>query len=67
MKRKAESETKKASKRGRPPLPEGEALGKLKPIRFQETELARYGKLAEEKGLTLSEWVRQTLKEAVDK
>lgn len=64
MKRKDDSGAKK---RGRPPLPKGEALGDPTPIRFQGDELARYEKLAKEKGLTLSEFVRQTLKEAVEK
>jgi hypothetical protein len=64
VKRKVESESKR---RGRPPLPKGEALGKPTPIRFQGDELARYEKLAKREGLTLSEFVRQTLKEAVGK
>jgi hypothetical protein len=56
--------SKKIVKRGRPPKPKGEALGDPTPIRFQGDELTRYEKLATKKGLTLSEFVRQTLKEA---
>lgn len=67
MKLKDENATKKSGKRGRPRLPKGEALGDPTPIRFQGDELTRYEKLAKGEGLTLSEWVRQTLKEATQK
>jgi predicted HicB family RNase H-like nuclease len=55
------------AKVGRPRLPKGEALGKPTPIRFQDDERAAFEKAAKKEGLTLSEWVRQTLKRAVEK
>lgn len=58
---------KKARKVGRPRLPKGEARGKITPIRFQNDERAAFEKAAKREGLTLSEWIRQTLKQAVEK
>ncbi len=55
----------KKARRGRPPKPKGETLGNPTPVRFMDDELARYEKLAKQEGVTLSEWVRQTLKQAV--
>ena len=52
---------KKTRDVGRPKLPKGKALSKLKGFRFQEGELAAYEKSANAEGLTLSEWVRKTL------
>jgi hypothetical protein len=59
--------SKKAAKVGRPRKPKGEALGRPTPIRFQDEERAHYEKLAKRQGLTLSEFVRQTLKVATQK
>jgi hypothetical protein len=59
--------SKKIVRRGRPPKPKGESLGDPTPIRFQDSERALYEKLAAKKGLTLSEFVRQTLKQAVQR
>jgi hypothetical protein len=56
---------KKKAKRGRPPKPKGETLGNPTPIRFQGEELKLFEKQANAEGLTLSEWVRKTLKNAV--
>jgi len=56
---------KKKAKRGRPPKPKGETLGNPTPIRFQDDELKLFNREAEAEGLTLSEWVRKTLKNAV--
>lgn len=56
---------KKTVKRGRPELPKGEALGKVKPIRFQDAELKSFEKAAKAEGLNFSEWVRKTLNDAV--
>lgn len=60
-------ESKKASKRGRPPMPKGQALSKPTPIRFQDDERAAFERAAKKEGLTLSEWIRQTLNTAVEK
>jgi predicted HicB family RNase H-like nuclease len=54
-------------KRGRPPKPKGEVLGEPTPIRFQEGELKQYEREARAEGLTLSEWVRKTLNQAVNR
>ncbi|MCA1624998.1 MAG: ribbon-helix-helix domain-containing protein [Acidobacteria bacterium] len=55
------------TKVGRPRLPKGQALGKPTPIRFQDDERAAFERAAKKEGLTLSEWIRQTLKEATQK
>jgi predicted HicB family RNase H-like nuclease len=55
----------KPRKVGRPKLPKGKALGKPTPIRFQDDERATFEKAAKKEGLTLSEWIRQTLKQAI--
>jgi hypothetical protein len=59
--------SKKIIKRGRPPMPKGESLEKVTPIRFPKVERELYQKLATQKGLTLSEFVRQTLKQATQR
>ena len=65
MKRKSDKET---AKRGRPAKPEGETLDAIIPAtRCKADERAAFEKAAQKKGLTLSQWVRQTLKRAVEK
>lgn len=49
---------------GRPPLPKGTVREKITPIRLQETERATFEKAAQKAGLSLSEWIRQTLRAA---
>jgi predicted HicB family RNase H-like nuclease len=56
----------KAKKRGRPMLPKGEVKSKITPIRFQGDERNRFEKAAQRAGLSLSEWIRQTLNAAVN-
>jgi hypothetical protein len=56
-----------ARKVGRPRLPKGKALGKPTPIRFPDEERKMFEKAAKKEGLTLSEWIRQTLKRATEK
>lgn len=56
----------KAKKMGRPVLPKGKAKGVITPIRFQPEERKRFEKAAKQAGLSLSEWIRQTLNEATD-
>jgi hypothetical protein len=56
---------KKAKKAGRPKLAKGKAFGQPKAFRFLDGELAAYEKAAGANGLSLSEWVRKTLNEAV--
>jgi len=52
---------KKARKPGRPPLPKGQAKGRIVPIRLTHDERQQYEKAARANGQTLSEWVRSTL------
>lgn len=54
-------------KRGRPPKPKGEVLGNPTPIRFSDDELKLFEREAKAEGLTLSEWIRKTLKEAINR
>jgi predicted HicB family RNase H-like nuclease len=56
----------KKRKVGRPPLPKHEVREKITPIRLQENERAAFEKAAQKAGLSLSEWIRQTLRLAID-
>jgi hypothetical protein len=59
--------TKKIKKTGRPSLPKGEALDSIIPAtRCKSDERAAFERHAQQKGLTLTQWVRQTLKEAIE-
>ena len=61
-------ESKKAKRVGRPALPKGEALDGIVPAtRCKLSERAAFDRAAKKEGLTLSEWIRQTLKQAVEK
>ncbi len=51
---------------GRPLLPENE-VKKVTPIRFPDDERKGYERAAKAAGLNLSEWIRQTLKESMNK
>ncbi|MEQ1762832.1 MAG: hypothetical protein ABL984_06745 [Pyrinomonadaceae bacterium] len=57
---------KKPNKVGRPKKPKGSTLGSPTPIRFADVERVKYERLAKKEGLTLSEWVRQTLKTSIE-
>jgi hypothetical protein len=46
---------------GRPSLPKGE-VKKVTPIRFADDERATFEKAAQKAGLSLSEWIRQSLR-----
>ncbi|HYJ88083.1 MAG TPA: toxin-antitoxin system HicB family antitoxin [Pyrinomonadaceae bacterium] len=54
----------KKPKVGRPPLPKGEARGIMTQFRLQPDEKKRLEAAAKKQGLTLSDWIRQTLKAA---
>jgi predicted HicB family RNase H-like nuclease len=57
----------KAKKAGRPPKPEGETLDAIIPAtRCKSGEREAFEKAAKREGLTLTQWVRQTLKKAVE-
>jgi hypothetical protein len=55
----------KKRKVGRPPLPKGE-VKKVTPVRLPDNERALFERAAEKAGLSLSEWMRQTLRSAVE-
>ena len=55
----------KAKRLGRPPLPKGTVRERITPIRLQEDERTAFEKAAQQAGLSLSEWVRKTLKESL--
>jgi uncharacterized protein (DUF1778 family) len=58
----------KVKRAGRPPKPVGEALDSIIPAtRCKEDERAAFERAAKKEGLTLSQWVRQTLKQAIEK
>jgi hypothetical protein len=58
----------KVKKRGRPPLPKGQAKVVIKPIRFTETELRLYEQAATaNRHESLSSWIRHTLNSAAEK
>lgn len=59
-------ESTKPKKRGRPPLPKGEAKGKYVPIRLSEADLKAFTKAMKRSDYnSLSEWMRETLRGAV--
>lgn len=59
--------TKKVQVRlGRPPLPKHEVREKITPIRLQENERTAFERAAQKAGLSLSEWIRQTLRLAIE-
>jgi hypothetical protein len=51
---------------GRPALPKGEVKGRVTPIRFQESERTLFEQAAQKAGLSLSEWIRQSLRMAAE-
>ena len=52
-------------KMGRPRLPEGEAKGRIVPVRFSDEELDRIATAASRSNQKLSEWIRSTLNAAI--
>ncbi len=57
----------KKPKVGRPKLAKGEARGKMTQFRLQPDEKKMLEAEAKNQGLTLSDWIRQTLKAATAK
>jgi len=61
-------ESAKIVRRGRPAMAEGEALDAVIPsARCKSDERKAFEKAAKKGGLTLTQWVRFTLKQAVEK
>jgi len=60
--------SKKGTKRGRPPMPEGETQAAFIPAtRCKLNEREAFEQAAKKDGLKLGEWIRQTLKKALEK
>ncbi len=57
----------KKAKVGRPKLAKGEARGEMTQFRLQPEEKKMLEDVARKQGLTLSDWIRQTLKAAAAK
>ncbi len=55
----------KAKRLGRPPLPKGTVKEHITPIRLQDDDRTAFEKAAQREGLSLSEWIRKTLKESL--
>ena len=51
-------------RRGRPPLPPGEALEAVVPLRCRKVELAAFKAAAAREGVSLTSWVRARLRRA---
>lgn len=52
-------------RRGRPPLAKGQVKGRIVPVRLNDEELKLFTKAADRsEHETLSEWIRQTLRQA---
>ena len=59
--------TAKKPKRGRPPLPKGEAKAKYVPVRLSDADVKAFTKAMKKSDhKTLSGWIRYTLKKAVE-
>jgi uncharacterized protein (DUF1778 family) len=60
--------TKKTStkKRGRPPLPKGHVKANIVPMRLKDEDVKLFARAAKASKLTLSEWMRDTLREAAN-
>jgi hypothetical protein len=56
---------KKVRKVGRPKLPNGEAKGRIVPVRFNGDALKRITGAAKASKLTVSDWIRSTLNAAL--
>ena len=57
-----QSKTKKV---GRPKLPKGEAKGRIVPVRFTANDLKAMEAAAKASDKKLSEWIRNTVHEAI--
>jgi uncharacterized protein (DUF1778 family) len=53
-----------AKRRGRPPLAKGQVKAKIVPMRLQDEDVKLFARAAKASKLTLSEWMRLTLREA---
>jgi hypothetical protein len=56
---------RKTKKVGRPKLPKGEAKGRIVPVRFTALDLKAMEAAARASEQTLSEWIRNTVSNAI--
>lgn len=56
-----------AKKRGRPPLAKGQVKAKIVPMRLHDADVKLFGKAAKATKQSLSEWMRDTLREAAQR
>lgn len=56
---------RKTKKVGRPKLPKGEAKGRIVPVRFTALDLKAMESAAKASEQTLSEWIRNTVSNAI--
>ena len=56
---------RKIKKVGRPKLPKGEAKGRIVPVRFTALDLKAMEAAAKASEQTLSEWIRNTVSNAI--
>jgi hypothetical protein len=60
------AKTESIKKRGRPPLPKGEAKAKYVPLRLSDADAKAFTKAMKKSDYrNLSEWIRATLRNAV--
>ena len=52
---------------GRPALPKNRARANITTLRVQPEERAAFDKAAKKRGLSLSDWIRKTLKSAIER
>jgi len=55
---------KPAKKRGRPPLPKKHVKTNIVPMRLKDEDLKLFSRAAQASKRTLSEWMRDTLRQA---
>ena len=58
---------KRARKVGRPRLPNGQAKGKIVPVRFNASDLRAIISAAKANGQSLSDWIRSTVHAAIQR
>jgi hypothetical protein len=61
------SQAKKHRNPGRPPLPRGQAKGKIIPFRATNREAGLWSRAARANKQTLSDWVRSTLYASIER
>jgi len=60
------ADKKTTKKRGRPKLPKGHVKAKIVPMRLKDEDVKLFARAAKASKLTLSEWMRLTLRKAAN-